>query len=100
MVQKHDHLPDEADTTQDSSLPAHSGPSTVRELSPAAKAQLPEGTPSNDVDHQHETPTSGARAPGRLRRACTFMAVHAAKGAATSAGGLLVTALWVYLSHR
>lgn len=98
MAHKHAHLPVQAEAAHDSSLPT-SPYASAGEMTPPATAEPPQEPPSDDIG-QHEAPTGAARAPGRLRRACTFMAVHAAKGAATSVGGLLVTAVWVYLSHR
>lgn len=98
MAHKHVHLPVQGEAAHDSSLPT-SPHSSAGEKTPPATAQPPQEPPSNDTVG-HETPTGAARAPGRLRRACALMAVHAAKGAATSVGGCLVTAVWVYLSHR
>lgn len=99
MVHKHIHLQVQAEAAHDSSIPAslHAGAGGT---TPPATAEPPQEPPSDDIVGRHEAPTDAARAPGRLRRACTFMAVHAARGAATSVGGLLVTAVWVYLSNR
>ncbi|MFE7581093.1 hypothetical protein ACFU5Y_05940 [Streptomyces gardneri] len=99
MADKHIHLPVQTEAAHDSSLPT-SLHARAGEMAPPAAAEPPQERPSDDIVGRHEAPTGAAPAPGRLRRACTFMAVHAARGAATSVGGLLVTAVWVYLSNR
>ncbi|MEV7374486.1 hypothetical protein AB0O51_26845 [Streptomyces sp. NPDC090301] len=99
MARKHVHLPVQAEAADDASLPASSRASAGG-MTSLATADPPQVAPSHEAVDQREAPTDAAQVPGRLRRACTFMAIHAAKGAVSSAGGLLVTALWVYLSHR
>lgn len=99
MTRKHVHLPARAEAAHDTILPAPPRTSAggVNSLAAPAPSQLP--TPDSIVG-QHEVPIGAPPVRGRLRRVCTFMAVHAAKGAVSSVGGLLVTAVWVYLSHR
>lgn len=99
MARKHVHLPVQAEAAHDTSPSASSRASAggMTSLATADPSQVP---PSDGIVGQHEAPIGATPVPSRLRRACIFMAVHAAKGAVSSAGGLLVTAVWVYLSHR
>lgn len=99
MATKHVHLPSQTEAAHGSSLgaPLRAG---AGEMTSPATSGPPQEPPTDDTAGREGDPAGVARVPGRLRRACTFLAVHAVKGAATSVGGLLVTAAWVYLSQR